>query len=87
VAYYRADEWQRARSALEKSMQHQGGNSWDWFFLAMTHWRLGDQINARRYYEQAVQWMEKNQPQNEELRRFRAEAEELVTANAKPNDP
>jgi hypothetical protein len=44
----------------------------------MTHWRLGDRSEARRCYEQAVGWMEKNAPQNEELRRFRAEAATLL---------
>jgi tetratricopeptide (TPR) repeat protein len=87
VAHYRAGGWQRARSALEKSMQQQGGNSWDWFFLAMTHWRLGDPGKAFRCYGQAVQWMGKNEPRNEELRRFRAEAEGLLTAKAKKNEP
>jgi serine/threonine protein kinase/WD40 repeat protein len=85
VAYYRAGEWQSARSALEKSMLHQGGTSWDWFFLAMTHRRLGDPSNARLCYEQAVRWMEEHEPQNEELLRFRAEAEGLLTAKAKKN--
>ncbi len=33
---------------------------------------------ARRWYDKAVQWMEKNVPQDEELKRFRAEAEELL---------
>ena len=56
----------------------EGGNSWDWFFLAMTHWRLRDESGARRYYEQAVQWMEKNAPQDEELSRVRAEAAQLL---------
>jgi serine/threonine protein kinase/WD40 repeat protein len=85
VAHYRAGEWQSAQSALEKSMLHQGGNSLDWFFLAMTHWRLGDQGKAFLCYGQAVQWMAKNQPQDEELRRFRAEAEDLLTAKVKKN--
>jgi serine/threonine protein kinase/WD40 repeat protein len=85
VAHYRAGEWQSARFALEKSMRYQGGNSWDWFFLAMTHWRLGDRGKAFLCYGQAVQWMAKNQPQDEELRRFRAEAEGLLTAKAKKN--
>jgi serine/threonine protein kinase/WD40 repeat protein len=80
VAYYRAGAWSSAREALEKATRDEGGNSWDWFFLAMTHGRLGEPHEARRYYEQAVRWMEKNRPQNEELRRFRAEAEALLMA-------
>jgi hypothetical protein len=29
--------------------------------------------------EEAVDWMQKHQPDDDELRRFRAEAEELIT--------
>ena len=32
----------------------------------------------RSWYERAVQWMEKNKPQDEELLRFRAEAAKLL---------
>jgi uncharacterized protein HemY len=84
VAHYRAGDWPSAQFALEKS-RRQGGHSWDWFFLAMTHWRLGDQDRARRCHEQAVQWMAKHQPHNDELRRFKAEAESLLLAKAKKN--
>lgn len=44
----------------------------------MAHWQLGDQDEARKFYDQAVEWMEKNKPQDEELKRFRAEAAELL---------
>ena len=54
------------------------GDSEDWFFLAMAHWQLGDKQAARKWYDQAVAWMDKNQPDNVELRRFRSEAEELL---------
>jgi tetratricopeptide (TPR) repeat protein len=79
VALYRAREWEASVAAVEKSMSiRRGGDSFDWFFLAMAHWQLGDQQQARKWYDQAVAWMEKNQPENEELRRFRAEAAELI---------
>jgi hypothetical protein len=54
-----------------------GGNSFDWFFLAMAHWRLGDGDAARRSFDRAVQWMVKHEPHDDELRCFRAEAEAL----------
>ena len=44
----------------------------------MAHWQMGDTEQARKSYDQAVTWMEQTQPQNEELLRFRAEAEELM---------
>jgi tetratricopeptide (TPR) repeat protein/serine/threonine protein kinase len=79
IAHYRTGDWKSAIGALEKSMEfRKGGDSFDWFFLAMARWRLGEKSEARKWYDQAVVWMDKNQPENEELRRFRAEAEQLM---------
>jgi hypothetical protein len=62
-----------------KSVQlRKGGDSFDFFFLAMAHWQLNDKDKAREWYDQAVAWMDKNAPQNEELKRFRAEAAALL---------
>lgn len=55
-----------------------GGDSCDWFFLAMAHWKMGQKEEARTSNDQAVQWMENHRPNDEELRRFRAEAAELL---------
>jgi serine/threonine protein kinase/Tfp pilus assembly protein PilF len=79
VAQYRAGDWKAAITGLEKSMElRKGGDSFDWFFMAMAHWQLGDKKEARKCYDQAVQWMENNRPKNEELARFRVEAEKLM---------
>ena len=43
------------------------------FFLAAARWQLGEKDKARHWFDRAVEWMEKNQPNNEELRRIRAE--------------
>jgi tetratricopeptide (TPR) repeat protein len=85
VAQYQARDCQAALEALQKSMQlSNGGDSNDWFFLAMAHWQLGDKEQARKWYDQAVQWMAKNQPQNDELRCFRDEAAELLGIKPPP---
>jgi serine/threonine protein kinase/tetratricopeptide (TPR) repeat protein len=79
VAHVRAGKWQESLSALQKSKElRKGGNSVDGFFLAMAHWHLGDKDEARKWYSQGVQWLEKHEPRNDELRRFRAEAAELL---------
>jgi tetratricopeptide (TPR) repeat protein len=79
VAYYRAGHWKEAVAELEKSNElDKGGPSYNWFFLAMSHSQLGNRDEARKYIAQAVEWMETNHRQNDELRRFRAEAEELL---------
>ena len=46
--------------------------------MAMAHSQLGDKEQARKWYDRAVAWMEKNDPKNEELARFRVEAEDLL---------
>jgi tetratricopeptide (TPR) repeat protein len=78
TARYRAGNWKDAIGALEKSLKLQGDNGFDWFFLAMAHWQLGEKEKARTWFDQAVQWMDKHPCQNEELRRFRREAAELL---------
>jgi WD40 repeat protein len=79
VAHYRAGDWKAAITTLEKAMAlRSGGDGFDWFFLAMAHWQLGNQEKAKQGFDQAVAWMDKNQPKNEELGRFRAEAEQLM---------
>jgi tetratricopeptide (TPR) repeat protein len=81
-AQYRAGDWKASVKALEKAIAlqkaPQGGGPGQWFFLAMAHWQLGNKDEARNWYRQAVQWMEKHDPRNEQLRRFRVEATQLL---------
>jgi len=84
VAQYRAGNWHEAQTALRKSMElGNGGNSFDWFFLAMAHWQLGAKDEARKWYDNAVEWMDKNAKDISELRRFRNEAEDLLEIKKK----
>jgi tetratricopeptide (TPR) repeat protein len=79
AAQYRAGDWAAAIVALEKSMElREGGDSNDYMFVAMAHWQLGHQDVARNWYGRAADWMERNNPKDYELRRFRAEAAELL---------
>jgi WD40 repeat protein/serine/threonine protein kinase len=79
VAQYRAAEWKAAIASLERSMHLRGGGDGkEEFFLSMAHWRLNNKKVARKWYDFAAQWMDKNQPQSQDLRRFRAEAAELL---------
>jgi tetratricopeptide (TPR) repeat protein len=81
-AHYRNGDWKASIEALEKSCALQdnpkGGDAGQWFFLAMAHWQLGEKEKARKWFDQATDWLDKNQPKNEEFRRFRAEAAELM---------
>jgi tetratricopeptide (TPR) repeat protein len=79
VAHYRNGDDKAAVAELETAMRlRAGGNSFDWFFLAMAHWRLGDRDQARTWFDRAVHGMDKHKPQDDELRRFRAEAEAML---------
>ena len=74
-AQYRAGDSKSALAAMENvKVLGSQGDSREWFLLALAHWQLGNKDEARKWYDQAIVWMEKNQPTNEELRRFRAEA-------------
>ncbi|MFO0892970.1 MAG: tetratricopeptide repeat protein [Isosphaeraceae bacterium] len=86
VAYYRAGDWAAAIERLEKAeaLSPDKNLAINGCFLAMAHWRRGETEQARRWYDKAVAWMEKNPPRNEELyrneelHRFHAEAAELL---------
>ena len=74
----RAAKWDEAIPALDRSMKlRKGGDAFDWFFVAMARHKLGHK-DARGWYDKAVVWMDKNMPDNKDLKRFRAEAEEVL---------
>jgi tetratricopeptide (TPR) repeat protein len=83
-AHYRAGSWKEAITALHKAMElRRGGDAFDWYFLAMAQWRLGNAQEARGWYQRAVAWTDRHQPANEELRRFQSEAADLLRLNEK----
>jgi serine/threonine protein kinase/tetratricopeptide (TPR) repeat protein len=86
VARYRAGNWKAAVAALEKATAlRKGGDSFDWYILAMAHGQLGQREEARQWFARAEKWMRQRAPQNKELRRFQAEAAALVQKYAKQN--
>ncbi|MEK7217029.1 MAG: tetratricopeptide repeat protein, partial [Chloroflexota bacterium] len=85
AAQVRAGDGPAAVVALEKWTQlSSGGDAWGWFFLAMAHAQAGQKEQARKWYDQAVMWMEKNRPNDAALRRFRAEAAALLNLPEAP---
>jgi tetratricopeptide (TPR) repeat protein len=88
VAHYRAGNWKGAVAELETSATlSKGGDASDWFFLAMARWQLGEHDQARKDFAQAVGWMEKNKPNDNELQHFRAEAAGLLGIKAGDGSP
>jgi tetratricopeptide (TPR) repeat protein/serine/threonine protein kinase len=87
VARYRAGDWKAALEALNKCVEQSPGlgvPGSTYYFLAMTHHQLGNKEEARKWYDKAGAGMEKNQPKNEELRRFREEAAEVLGLEKPP---
>jgi hypothetical protein len=75
VAYYRAGDRKQASHAFGRATGlRMGGDSFDWFFMAMIAQEEGLPDDALWWYERAAGWMEKNRPRDRELWRFRAEA-------------
>ena len=62
-------------------MQIPGISPWN---IGVNFGVLGEKEEARQSYDQAVEWMEKNRPEDEELLRFRAEAAELLGIGETP---
>jgi serine/threonine protein kinase/Tfp pilus assembly protein PilF len=84
AAYYRNGDVKAAIAELETSMNlRAGGDSLDWFFLAMAYWRQRNAEKARTWFDRAVNWMDRHRPHDAELRRFRAEAEAMFTEERK----
>jgi len=63
---------------LNASIKLRGHHGADMLFLAMAHKRLSQDGEARAWYDRAVEWVEKNAPKDDELRRFREEARALL---------
>jgi tetratricopeptide (TPR) repeat protein len=87
VAYYRAGELEEAKNALYRSMElHNEGDSFDWFFLASIHFKLGHKDRAREWYDRAASTLQKAERTSfglgfdelEELYRFEVEAAEVI---------
>jgi eukaryotic-like serine/threonine-protein kinase len=90
VAQYRLGQYPQALGTLERSVREGRADTrgFDLFFLAMCHQRLGHADRARECYDRAVEWVREREGKlsaqwAEELKTFRAEAEELLRTAAK----
>ena len=79
MSHYEAGDWTAAIDAWEKSMEvRQARSGIDWFLLSMAHWQLGDKEQARKFYDQGVEWTNQHRPGDGSCGRFRGDAAELL---------
>ena len=95
-AYYRAGEYEKAKATLERIIvpDNRGGHANDFLLLAMTSWQLGDKDAANRWFDQAIEWLEKNPPaskkvtpQSPELRVLQLDQNKAAQGNNNPAAP
>jgi eukaryotic-like serine/threonine-protein kinase len=88
VAQFRVGQLAAAKQALSKSMElRQGGDPYDWFFLAMIAQRDGERADARQWYDRSVAWMTAHQPLSQDVIRYRAEADSVLGKKLSPLSP
>lgn len=96
TALYRLGQWEAATKDLEKAIAlrepDSSNNASDAYFAAMSCWQLGQQDQARQWFEKAQQWQALSKDVDPELIRFRAEAAALLgvegaAAEEPPADP
>jgi eukaryotic-like serine/threonine-protein kinase len=78
--HYATSDWKASIDAMETSIKEsrRRADPGHWFYLAMAHWKLGQNDKARQWYDTAVDWMQKSKRKNEEFTRLRSEAEKLM---------
>lgn len=80
VARYRAGHYRAALASLDRSLRMQGGDFYatPLFFHAMARWQLGEKVQARQDYDQAMRMSKWAEPDDFELRQFQQEAAALL---------
>jgi eukaryotic-like serine/threonine-protein kinase len=88
LAAYRAGHWDEAIDSLNRAVQMDGNRDpTNFFFLAMAHWRRGDQDKAQSFLERGAQAARTRLVNNPEWRRFWAEAAALMGKAGPPEKP
>jgi tetratricopeptide (TPR) repeat protein len=88
TAYYRNGDWAAADRAFSHSMElRNGGDSFDWFFLALVQLKLGHKDEALRWYNKGVDWYRNFMPLNGELYQFQVESATELELGTPPPPP
>ncbi len=75
VALFRKGDLRESALVFQRSRsRRQGGDPFDWLYLAMIYQDQGRHEDAKALYEQSLWWMGKHSPRTQELSRLRQEA-------------
>ena len=77
-AYALAGKRHEAEKIIEELLDPSKPRKGSAYDVAVVYVGLGEKEKARLWYGRAIEWTDKHQPQNEDLKRVRAEAEELM---------
>ena len=79
MAHYYAGNWQDAIAALETALSFDPERAYNWFYLAMSHEKLGHKQEACRWLDKAREWMDqKGSGRDDQVRRLRTETEAVL---------
>ena len=75
IAHFRAGQFDESSKAFTESMAlREGGDSFDWFFLAQIEAIRNHPVEARTLYDKATAWAVEHPQREAELRRFQIES-------------
>jgi tetratricopeptide (TPR) repeat protein len=84
IAYFRSGQLQQAIEPLQTSIKlREGGDAWDWFYLAMVYGQLGQKDEGRKWFQKGVAWAA--EPRN--LRQVRPLYQEAADILGEPGPP
>lgn len=84
TAHYRSGDYRAAITAVNRAVAlRRRDDSFDWFVLAMAHWKLRDKDQARKCYDEGLRRIQTNRRDRGELSRFQSEAAELLEIKKK----
>ena len=87
IVHFRRREYQQAFTALQEFYEMGFEEPSNWLFLAMTHWKLDHEEEARKWLKKATEYLDQEDYRirhSEKL--FRAEAEKLINGNEEGSD-
>jgi tetratricopeptide (TPR) repeat protein len=87
-AEYRAGNWRASNAALQQPLESLSFRiePCDLYFLAMSHWRLGEQEQALRALQRASEWVNENGFPQEAHQFIAAEAAQLLGIRTRPSE-